>query len=129
MFFVSFQHLPGSSVKQWRREGVKAGGGDRSKWEKGRKCLLQWISITFFGKFSIFCPNFQTRYRLKTFFLFYSPSWFFRRSGGFPVNFCPRVGENDLLHFRKKTPKWEKIHSKFSKAGRFTAPRSRRHRF
>ncbi len=92
---------------QWRREGVKAGeGGDRSKWEEGRKCLLHRMPITFFGKFSIFCPKFSGEVPTEDFF--FSSSWFFSFLGGFPVKFCPKIRENELLHFRKQTPKREK---------------------
>ncbi len=129
-----------SICPQWRREGLKA-GGDRSKCEKSRKCLLRQMTITFFGKFSIFCPKFSGEVPTEDLF-FCSPCWFFRFPGEFPGNFCPKIGENDLLHFRKKTSKREKAYPKmgegipqngrkfsqnFQKQGEVYPPRSRRH--
>jgi hypothetical protein len=66
------------------------------------------MSITLFGQFSIFCPKFSSEVPTEDLFFALHPGF----SGGFPGNFCPKIGENDLLHFRKQTPKRETAYLK-----------------
>jgi hypothetical protein len=74
------------NCEQWRREQVKAGEGDRSKWEKGRKCLLHRMSITLFGQFSIFCPKFSSEVPTEDLFLLFILVF----QEDFPVTFAPK---------------------------------------
>ncbi len=67
----------------------------------------------FFRKIFYLLPKFSD---VKTFFFFFcSPSWFFRFSGGFPGNFCPKIGENGPKigendpKIGENDPKWEKM--------------------
>jgi hypothetical protein len=74
---------------QWRREGVKAGGGGLVKMKERPKMFAPSDVHYFFRKFSIFCPNFQTRYRMETFFSALYPG-FSGFQEDFPVNFAPK---------------------------------------
>ena len=67
------------------------------------------MSITFFGKFSIFCLKFSGEVPVEDLFFFGSPAGFFRRISS---SFSPKIGENDLLHLRKNIPKREKAYHK-----------------
>ncbi len=62
----------------------------------------------FFRKIFYLLPKFSDDVPTEDLFFALHPGF----SGGFPGNFCPKIGENDLLHFWKQTPKREKAYLK-----------------
>jgi len=94
------------------------------------------VSITFFGKFSIFCNKFSDEVSTENlFFAFHACFSVFQED--FPVTFAPKWKKMTFSTLgskprngRKHTLKWEKRKSKFSKVGGYPPPPlppSRRH--
>jgi len=109
---------------------IEMSSGDAKGWNQGGrrpvkigerpKMFAPSDVYYFFRKIFYIVPQIfrrSTNWRWRPFFALH-PGF----SEGFPGNFFPKTGENELLHLRKHTSKREEIQSKFSKAGGYPPP-------